>query len=59
MVDESETVAALRRAARRAAFHLMRAGLESLKALEAVVDELAKVGKPQAENLPTEHITVE
>lgn len=45
MNGESETAAALRRAGQRALFHLMRAGLEGLKALEAVVDELARVGK--------------
>ena len=45
MKSESETAAALRRAGQRALFHLMRAGLEGLKALEAVVDELARVGR--------------
>lgn len=44
---DSETAAALGRAARRAAFHLLRAGIEGLKALEAVVDELAKVGRTE------------
>lgn len=44
-MTDSETTAALRRAARRAAFHLLRAGLEGVKALEAVVDELSKVGQ--------------
>ena len=45
MTGESETAAALRRAGKRALFHLMRAGVEGLKAIEAVVDELARVGK--------------
>ena len=49
MNGESETAAALRRAGRRALFHLMRAGLEGLKALEAVVDELARVGRDPEE----------
>lgn len=44
-MTDSETTAALRRAARRAAFHLLRAGLEGVKALEALVDELSKVGR--------------
>jgi hypothetical protein len=44
---ESETLAALRRAARRVLYHLARAGVEGLKAVEAVVDELAKVGKEE------------
>ncbi|HEX2155236.1 MAG TPA: hypothetical protein VHL52_14825 [Acidimicrobiia bacterium] len=43
-MSDSETAEALRRAARRVAFHLLRAGVEGLKALEAVVDELGKVG---------------
>lgn len=41
----AETSAALRRAARRAAFHLLRAGLEGIRAVEALVDELSKVGR--------------
>ena len=44
MSSESETAAALKRAGARAAFHLLRAGVESLKAIEAIVDELGKVG---------------
>lgn len=47
MNAESETVAALKRAGVRVAFHLLRAGVESLKAIEAVVDELGKVGAPR------------
>jgi hypothetical protein len=50
MNGESETAAALRRAGQRALFHLMRAGLEGLKALEAVVDELARVGRDPEES---------
>jgi hypothetical protein len=42
-MSESETVAAIRRAGRRAGFHLLRAAVESLKAIEVVVDELATV----------------
>jgi hypothetical protein len=44
MNPESETVAALKRAGMRVAYHLLRAGVESLKAVEAIVDELGKVG---------------
>jgi hypothetical protein len=57
---ESETVAALRRAGKRVVFHLMRAGLEGLKAIEAVVDELARVNRTDNESAdkPT-HIEVE
>ncbi|MGH9195234.1 MAG: hypothetical protein ACRD1T_05800 [Acidimicrobiia bacterium] len=45
MSTESATITALRRAGRRAIFHLMRAGVEGLKAVEAIVDELAQVSK--------------
>lgn len=45
MSGESEVVAALRRAGVRVVFHLLRAGVESLKAVEAVIDELGGVGK--------------
>lgn len=42
---DSETSAALKRAGRRAIVHLLRAGVESLRALEVFVDELARVGR--------------
>ena len=45
MSNESATIMALRRASRRAMFHLMRAGVEGLKAIEAIVDELAQVNR--------------
>ncbi len=59
MSGESETAAALRRAARRALFHLMRAGVEGLKAIEAVVDELARVGKEREQQTESKRIEVE
>jgi hypothetical protein len=59
MNGESETAAALRRAGRRALFHLMRAGVEGLKALEAVVDELARVGKEPETAASSTRIEVE
>ena len=59
MTGESETAAALRRAGKRALFHLMRAGVEGLKALEAVVDELAQVGKEKEDSRPSTRIEVE
>jgi hypothetical protein len=42
---ESETLNAVKRAGSRMVYHLLRAGVESLKAVEALVDELGKVGK--------------
>jgi hypothetical protein len=50
MTQDSETVAALRRAGTRVVYHLLRAGVEALKAVEAVVDELARVGKGEEES---------
>ena len=46
---ESETFNAFKRAGSRVVYHMLRAGVESLKAVEALVDELGKVGKPQDE----------
>jgi hypothetical protein len=58
-MTESETAAALRRAGKRALFHLIRAGVEGLKAIEAVVDELAQVGKKPEDGQPATRIEVE
>jgi hypothetical protein len=44
---ESETLNAVKRAGSRVVYHMLRAGVEGLKAVEALVDELGKVGKPQ------------
>lgn len=49
-MPESETTAALRRAGKRAGFHLLRAAVEGLKAVEVLVDELAAVGRRDAED---------
>jgi hypothetical protein len=51
-MTESETLEALRRAGKRFAFHLAMAGVEGLKALSAVLDELAKVRKVDEEKAP-------
>ena len=61
MTPDSETAAALRRAGRRAVYHLLKAAVEGLKAVEAVVDELGRVGKSSTEEPPTrsERIEVE
>ena len=40
-MNTSETAAALIRAGKRAAVHLVQAAIEGLKAVEAVIDELA------------------
>jgi hypothetical protein len=59
MSGESETAVALRRAGKRALFHLLRAGVEGLKAIEAVVDELARVGKEPEDGPSSTRIEVE
>lgn len=53
-MSDSETVAALKRAGMRAAFHLLKAGVESLKAVEAVLDELGHVRRGDAESTAPE-----
>lgn len=45
MTGGSETLDALSRAGRRFLYHLLRAGVEGLKAVEAVIEELGTVGK--------------
>lgn len=44
-MQDSETITAMKRAGSRVVYHLLRAGVEGLKAVEALVDELGKVGK--------------
>ena len=51
-MTESEALAAVRRAGVRAVFHLLRAGVESLKAVEAIVDELGSIGKEPERDEP-------
>ncbi len=47
MSPESETLAALRRAGRRAAVHLLRAAIEALRAFEVLVEELSRIGEDE------------
>lgn len=44
MADQSPTVAALSRAGRRAAFHLIQAAIEGLKAVEVIIEEIGGIG---------------
>ena len=41
---QSPTVAALSRAGRRVAFHMIQAAIEGLKAIEAVIEEIGGIG---------------
>ncbi|MEA1903344.1 MAG: hypothetical protein U9N56_07445 [Actinomycetota bacterium] len=45
MKDPSPTVVALGRAGRRAAYHLLQAAIESLKAIEAVIEEVGSMNE--------------
>lgn len=45
MKEQSETVAAMGRAGRRAVFHLLQAAVEGLKAVEAVIEEIGGIGE--------------
>jgi hypothetical protein len=40
--QDPETIETIKRAGARAAYHLLRAGVESLKAVEAILDELGR-----------------
>lgn len=51
-MSDSETVNAVKRAGSRVIYHLLRAGVEGLKAVEALVDELGKVGHPETPDEP-------
>ena len=44
MKESSPTVAALGRAGRRVAFHMIQALIEGLKAVEAVIEEIGGIG---------------
>lgn len=44
MSEPSPSLAALGRASRRAAFHLIQAAIEGLKAIEAVIEEVGSIG---------------
>lgn len=46
----SPTLAAFSRAGRRAAYHLLQAVVEGLKAVEAVIDELGNIGDEDDDN---------
>lgn len=43
-MTDHETIEALKRALQRAMIHLLKAGIESVKALEAVIEELSEIG---------------
>lgn len=44
MSEQSPMVAALSRAGRRVAYHMIQAAIEGLKAVEAVIEEVGGIG---------------
>ncbi len=50
---------AIRRALRRAMYHLLRAGVEALRAVEAVLEELGRRDGPDDDQEGPQHIPVE
>ncbi|HEY4606847.1 MAG TPA: hypothetical protein VIH55_04285 [Acidimicrobiia bacterium] len=52
MKDQSEAMQAFARAGRRAAFHLLQAMIEGLKAVEAVIEEVGGIGDKDDDGEP-------
>lgn len=50
MKEQSPAMAGACRASRRAAYHLLQAGVESLKALEAVIEEIGAMSEESGQN---------
>jgi hypothetical protein len=59
--EPSQTRAALGRAGRRAGYHMLQAMVETLKALEAVIEELGDIGSENGETdgQPKQRIVIE
>lgn len=51
--SQSPTMAAMSRAGRRAAFHLLQAAVEGLKAVEAVIEEIGGIGDEKGDHEET------
>lgn len=52
--------AALAKAGRRVVYHLLRAAIEGVKAIEAVIDEVGRVGEaPTASDTGREKVEIE
>lgn len=61
MSDPSPSFAALGRASRRVAYHLLQAAIEGLKAVEAVIEEMGTIGETGTEDggQPRKRIEIE
>lgn len=49
MRAREDLAATMARAGRRAGFHMLQALIESVKAIEAVLDEMGKIGENEGE----------
>lgn len=59
-MSRDDLAASLARAGRRAGFHLLQAVIEGVKALEAVLDEMGRIGENAEEQGPmSERIEIE
>jgi hypothetical protein len=52
--EQSDTMQALGRAGRRAGYHLIQAVIEGLKAVEAVFEEMSRIGDKEEPEGPAE-----
>lgn len=59
MKNRDDLAATVARAGRRAGFHLLQALIEGVKAVEAILDEMGKIGDNDGESPKSERITVE
>ena len=54
MREQSDAMQALGRAGRRAGYHLIQAVIEGLKAVEAVFEEMSRIGDKDEPDTPDE-----
>jgi hypothetical protein len=59
MKEQSEAMQAFGRAGRRVVYHLMRAAIEGLKAIEAVIEEVGSIGDKNDEESETKKTRIE
>lgn len=59
MKEQSEAVQALARAGRRVVYHLVKAAVEGLKAVEAVIEEVGSIGDNEETKAETTKTRIE
>lgn len=59
MKEQSETMEAFGRAGRRAVYHLLQALIEGLKAVEAVIEEVGRIGDDDDAGKPESRTRIE